>query len=177
MNKEELYGLYTTKENEILKIFEAKDYSSKKAKKLIKEMENIAIEINKINHCYWDKECWVYDIFKKIPARKDLTGNALTNYYAEELNKLNGVLVEKIDNECGRTNYRIDVVTPYAIYSYFLSRGYGHCCSFGKVGDRKAKSYIIVCKNHICELVYGNTIEKLRTQYDRNILDKKPIND
>ena len=69
-------------------------------------------------------------------------------------------------------NYIIYVVTPYTIYSYRLSRGYGHQASFGATG--KSYSNKIVVTEHICELVYADhpNLETLRNEFKIDILTK-----
>lgn len=162
---------YQAKENEICEYgLATRKWNSQKFNKMVRELQSLAIEINKENNCYYDNETWITKL--NIFYHPNLTGNDLTDYIANELNKLNGVVVERqiIDNSA--INYIIYVVTPYTIYSYRLSRGYGHQASFGATG--KSYSNKIVVTEHICELVYADhpSLETLRNEFKIDILTK-----
>ena len=89
-------------------------------KKHRKEMESLIIEENKSNHVYWDYDQWIYDYVKTIPQHFELTGQARTAKFVEDLNKLHGCVVT--DDGSG---YTLEVFTPYKVYLYRFNRGYG----------------------------------------------------
>ena len=100
---------------------------------------------------------------------------AILERCANELNKLNGVMLEKEMNG-DKVNYIVYVITPYNVYEYILYRGYNNqvnleryeVCGTNKTFTRKG----IVVKEHICELVFTATLNELITKYDRYILEK-----
>lgn len=156
--------------------------NNRKYYKLLKEYNELVIEYNKLNNVYWNYDFWITDIFNNIVNKAEgLTGNDLTNYVANELNKLNGVMLEKIiDN--GKINYSVEVITPYTIYHYILYRGYDEYVSLKadkySDGTNKSRTSIHPVKNHICEIAFAekNSLEELREKWNRNILDKPLIN-
>lgn len=146
--------------------------SSRKMDKMIKELHALAVEINKENHCYYDNETWITNL--NIFHHPTLTGNDLTNYVANELNKLNGVMLEKELNG-DKVNYIVYVITPYNIYEYILYRGYNGQVNFEPYkicGTHKRKSRQVIVKEHICELVFTKNLKELLQKYDRYILEK-----
>ena len=143
--------------------------STKKCYKIIKELKKIAIEINKENNCYYDNENWITEF---VLTNDKLTGNELTDYIANELNKLNGVMLER-HIEDGKINYSVSVVTPYKVYHYTLYRGYDNVCNlkpnkFCSDGTNKSFTTDTIVKEHICELVFANCskLEELRTEFN-----------
>lgn len=152
--------------------------STRKYYKIVKELKALAIAINKENNCYYDCENWITEF---VLANDKLTGNELTDYIANELNKLNGVMLER-HIEDGKVNYSVSVVTPYKVYSYTLYRGYDNVCNLKpyKFDDGTNKTFTTdaIVEEHICELVFANCskLEKLRTEYNRNILSKNKNN-
>ena len=160
---------YKAKENEICEYgLTTKEWNSKKFNKMVRELQALAIEINKENNCYYDNETWITKL--NIFYHPTLTGNDLTDYIANELNKLNGVVVERQMIDDSAVNYIVYVVTPYTIYSYRLSRGYGHQASFGATG--KSYSNKIVVTEHICELVFDSSFKELLNEFKLDILTK-----
>ena len=110
MVKEEMLLKIKEIEAELEKMCEARKFNSYKFKAKIKEWQHNVIEINKLNNCYWDRKDWIFDAMNEISPREDLTGNALTNYYANELNKLNGVMLERKQVDAETINYLISVI-------------------------------------------------------------------
>lgn len=164
--------LYEAKHEEFLKYADKKNFSYKKLIQMQKTLETLAIEVNKENHCYYDNETWITNL--NIFNHPTLTGNDLTNYVANELNKLNGVMLEKELNG-DKVNYIVYVITPYTIYHYILYRGYNGQVNFECFeicGTHKSKSRKVIVKEHICELVFTATLNELITKYDRYILEK-----
>ena len=165
---------YQIKDQEFWKYIKSDKCNSYKLNKLIKELKALAIAINKENNCYYDNEHWITEF---VLTNDKLTGNELTDYIANELNKLNGVMLER-HIEDGKVNYSVSVVTPYKVYHYTLYRGYDNVCNLkpNKFVDGTNKSFTtdVVVKEHICELVFANSssLEELRTEYNRNILSK-----
>ena len=151
--------LYETKQRQSCELGLAGKYGTKKFKELNKEVQDLAIEINKENHCYYDNETW---ITKFNLSNDKLTGNELTDYIANELNKLNGVVLEKqIDN--GKVNYSVAVITPYYVYHYKLYRGYNNIVNlesnnFGVRGNKTYTNKKVPVK-HIAELQYSDWCE------------------
>ena len=148
--------LYESKKQQLNKLALDGKYGTKKFKELNKEVQDLAIEINKENHCYYDNETWItkFDL-----SNIKLTGNELTDYIANELNKLNGVvLARQIDN--GKVNYSVSVITPYYVYHYKLYRGYNNIVNlesnnFGSRGNKTYTNKKIPVK-HIAELEYSD---------------------
>lgn len=164
--------LYEAKHEEFLKYASREKVSYKKLIQMQKTLETLAIEINKENHCYYDNETWITNL--NIFHHPTLTGNDLTNYVANELNKLNGVMLEKELNG-DKVNYIVYVITPYNVYEYILYRGYNGQVNFERFktcGTHKHKSRQVVVKEHICELVFTKNLKELLQKYDRYILEK-----
>lgn len=85
------------------------------------EINDLIIEENKSNHVYWDYDQWIYDYVKTIPQHFELTGQARTAKFVEDLNKLHGCVVTEDD-----AGYSLEVFTPYKVYLYRFNRGYGN---------------------------------------------------
>lgn len=90
-------------------------------KKNRKEMESLIIEENKKNHCYWEREDWVYDMVKSIPQHFELTGQERTRKFVEDLEKVAGCVCTEDD-----AGYTLEIFTPYKVYIYRFNRGYGN---------------------------------------------------
>lgn len=153
---------YKIKDQEFWKYVKSDKCNSRRLDKMIKELESLAIEINKENNCYYDNETWITKL--NIFNHPTLTGNELTNYIANELNKLNGVILEK-EVEDDKVNYIVYVITPYYIYHYKLYRGYNNQVNFTpyKFSNETNKSYshkIVVENDNLIELIFGKNIIK-----------------
>lgn len=119
-------------------------FKLKKFKELNNLLEELCYQYNCLLGAYWDKENWVYDYYVEIlnNAPEHFKGNDLTDYVANELNKFNGVVVEKHYYD-DTHNYTIYVVTRYSVYSYGLTRGYGKQCGWRTNGKTKTSKGII----------------------------------
>jgi hypothetical protein len=167
--------LYELKHNEFLDYVKQDNVNVRKMNKMQKTLHALAIEINKENHCYYDNEVWITNL--NIFHHPTLTGNELTIYVANELNKLNGVMLEKEMNG-NNVNYIVYVITPYSVYEYILYRGYNNQVNFEPYkicGTHKHKSRQVIVKEHICELVFTKNLKELLQKYDRYILEKGAI--
>jgi hypothetical protein len=164
--------LYELKHNEFLDYVKQDNVNVRKMNKMLKTLHALAIEVNKENHCYYDNETWITNL--NIFNHPTLTGNDLTNYVANELNKLNGVMLEKQMNG-NKVNYIVYVVTPYNVYHYILYCAYNNKVnieSYKCDGTNKSTTRKVVVKEHICELVFTSNLKELLQKYDRYILEK-----
>ena len=151
--------------------YNIKQWSNKKDFSLRKNISDLVIELNKANNLYYHENKWIYDYCKDYINNLNLTGEKLIDYVANELNKLAGVVVYKIDND-KLHNYEITLITPYKTYSYYLNRGYAYQYRIVPNGQGKANIYRLVQK-HPCELLYdlgGN--EELDDNIINNYLKK-----
>lgn len=175
---------------ELQDLYQKGEYKTKRFKALQKEVSDLTIEYNKANNCYYREAKWITTLEKAIQhevllKNPKLTGNNLIDAVANELNKVAGVMLQR--NEKNNTiNYSVDIVTPYKIYNFTLSRGYDNNCNLEKYkfdnGDNKCTANIVPFEHHICEIVYGNdAIDKekygaklyeLKEKYGRDILEK-----
>lgn len=146
--------LYKIKEKQFYEFGESDKYTPKGLSKLMRELENLAVEINKENNCYYDNETW---LTRLEFSNKNLTGNELTDYIANEMNKMNGVVLER-NIENGKVNYLVEVITPYYVYHYKLYRGYNGVVNLVQDkfpnGSNKTYTRKIIPTNHISELIY-----------------------
>lgn len=126
---------------------------TKTYKELDSTIKELSYQYNCLLGAYWNKEKWVYDYYCEIldNAPTTLKGNELTEFVANELNKLDGVIIEKFEDE-DTTHYTINVCTRYYIYSYGLTRGYGKQCGFSKGAKIKAMQKRI--ENNYWELMF-----------------------
>ena len=150
--------LYESKKKNICEYGLSKECSMTKSNKLLRELESLAIEINKENNCYYDNETW---ITKFTLSNENLTGNELTDCIANEFNKMNGVVLER-NVENGKVNYFVSVITPYYIYHYTLYRGYNNIVKLEPSknfinGSNKSYTRKIVPVKHIAELIYSES--------------------
>lgn len=168
--------------------YKGKDFFKSKYFKETKSVLNKLIyEYNKNNNCYWDYADFIYDKFDSIKNQlpENLTGNDITEYVANALNKLHGVVVEKKYAD-STLNYDINVVTSYNVYHYRLFRGYNNTCSLkpcktlGSDNNRSQVAFKIA--NHPVELIYnidqedivkyGSYINYFKETQNRIILNK-----
>ena len=162
-------------------------FKSKYFKETKSILNKLIYEYNRNNNCYWDYADFIYDKFDAIKNQlpENLKGNAITEYIANNLNKLHGVVVEKkyINSTL---NYDISVVSTYTVYHYTLFRGYNDTCSLKPckaLGSDSNKSQVAFkIANHPVELIYnidqedivnyGSYINYFKETQNRVILDK-----
>lgn len=173
MNKTELLNKINELEKELWILLDKKEVG-RKFDKVHKEYEDYIIEYNKQNNVYYHEEKWVYDVVQKIisevASTTDLKGNDLTKEVAMRLNKVDGIALEEKKSD-GKLNYSVCIITPYSIYHYWLSRGYGRNCSFDKAYNFKSKAAKIIPSEHIIELVYNSSMNELR-EFEHIVVDK-----
>ena len=137
-------------------------YYTKECQEKIKEVNQLTIEYNKQNNVYYTNETWIYDVINDILKVSNVTGNELLEEVANQLNKMNGVLLEE-HYEKNQKNYIIYVVTPYTTYMYQIFRGYnGYCTTVPFKPDNftnKFKTKLDAVSSTI-ELFYKNGFEE-----------------
>lgn len=165
--------------NELHKGFEKnrKFLLTKQFTKLIKQIDALTIEYNKSVNAYWHYENWIKYYYEQIiyNAPDHLKGNDLTNYVANELNKLDGVLLERYYQD-EAVNYNISVVTPYLIYYYSLRRGYGKQCGFEKAQlCSKSRANISIYDGDLCDLIYGRDAADIKLMVEKGYKTTKEL--
>ena len=123
----------------------------------IKVVDDLIIELNKANNIYYHEDKWIYDLIQQIKTN-DLTGNALVELIAKEINKYDGVVVRIYNIDNTTVNAEISVVTPYKIYSYYITRGYAKQCKIEKGNTSRTVTKLV--RRHIVELLFDEFKEE-----------------